>query len=229
MTNEFDIVTGIFGVVQDTTLTKSITVMDNDLDVSYDDNGEVDFLQFDFPLLHPEGDVELEDRPVLEVSYTDKQYLSVSLNTQLVRDDVVMRRTDALYNGQLPLSEFSPQQIVEQVRAVTKAALPTLELATHPYFEWMVPSDMRRYIGMTIPSVFGEYLEDAHLDVQKRELFTRVGRGSRGNRDMESTYEITGERVDKESGLSTPACQIVISVSDDEKERRYDVDCRHSS
>ena len=227
MTNEFDIVTGIFGVVQDTTLTKSIAVMDNDMDVSYDDNGEVDFLQFDFPLQRPECDVELEDRPVLEVSYTDKQYLSVSLNTKLVRDDVLMRRTDALYNGQLPLSEFSPQQIVEQVRVVTKAALPTLEQATHPYFEWMVPSDMRKYIGTTIPSVFGEYLEDAHLDVQKRELFTRIGRGSRGNRDMESTYEITGDRVDKESGLSTLACQIVISVSDDEKERRYDVDCRH--
>lgn len=82
MANEFDIVAGIFEVVQDTTLTKSITVMDNDLDVSYDENGEVDFLQFEFPLLRPACDVELEDRPVLEVSYTDKQYLSVSLNTE---------------------------------------------------------------------------------------------------------------------------------------------------
>ena len=33
MKNEFDMVTGIFGVVQDATLTKSITVMDNDLDI----------------------------------------------------------------------------------------------------------------------------------------------------------------------------------------------------
>ena len=227
MKNEFDIVTGIFGVVQDATLTKSITVMDNDLDVSYDDNGEVNFLQYDFPLLRPACDVELEDRPVLEVSYTDKRYLSVSLRTKLSRDDVVLRRTDALYNGQLPASDFSPQQIVEQVELVTKAALPTIEQATDPYFEWMVPREMRQYLEITIPSVFGDYLEDAHLDVQKRELVTRIGRGSRGNRDMESTYEITGERADKESGLSTQACQIVISVSDDGKEYTYDVDCRH--
>ena len=227
MANEFDIVAGIFEVVQDTTLTKSITVMDNDLDVSYDENGEVDFLQFEFPLLRPACNVELDDRPVLDVSYTDKRYLSVSLRTKLLRDDVVLRRTDALYNGQLPASDFSPQQIVEQVELVTKAALPTIEQATDPYFEWMVPREMRQYLEITIPSVFGDYLEDAHLDVQKRELVTRIGRGSRGNRDMESTYEITGERIDKESGLSTPACQIVISVSDDEKERRYDVDCRH--
>ena len=194
MKNEFDIVTGIFGVVQDATLTKSITVMDNDLDVSYDDNGEVNFLQYDFPLLRPACDVELEDRPVLEVSYTDKRYLSVSLRTKLLRDDVVLRRTDALYNGQLPASDFSPQQIVEQVELVTKAALPTIEQATDPYFEWMVPREMRQYLEITIPSVFGDYLEDAHLE---------------------------------ESGLSTQACQIVISVSDDGKEYTYDVDCRH--
>ena len=227
MTNEIDIATEIFGTVQDITLTKSITVMDYDMDISRDENGEVDFLQFEFPLLRPACDVELEDRPVLEVSYTDNQYLSVSLNTKLVRDDIVLRRTDALYDGQLPASDFSPQQIVEQVELVTKASLPTIEQATNPYFEWMVPREMRQYLEITIPSVFGDYLEDAHLDVQKRELYTRIGRGSRGSRDMESTYEITGERIDKESGLSTQACQIVISVSDDGKECTYDVDCRH--
>lgn len=216
---KFDLSSEIYSVVQDATVTKSISVAHYDvgIDEVLDKNQEIDSLRMTFPLVGPAQDTELKDSPVLSVVYKHKRDLSVYIDSEIVQDDIVMKRHDTLYSTTFPKSGLKLPQIVDQVALVMNASLPTIEdvVENHKNVDWIVPREMQPYLDTTIPSLYGEYAKDVGLESQKRIVLTNIDHSRYAPFPMTSEYKLMGCRpVNGSKTIQDIVSQVKIHLSE---------------
>ena len=222
MTNVDSMTNDIRDAVEKVMTPKNIQIATVDVDTMLDDNDEAYFLKIDIALDSPAHTIHPNERPVLTVLYENKCDLKMYLNTEMVGDDIVLKRRDNLYFG------YNQSKIGEQVSRVAEEFLPIIDESLQKDAEWMVPLEMHPYLDTDLHSLYGEYLKDTPFEYQKRVVSTEFDHTRNAVHPMRSKYEISGEKVINNSVWhAIPMCQVIIRLDEFDNSVSNDVYCAH--